>query len=59
MPISYPSNPISLGEKIRKRRMDLKLLQKDVAEICEVTEDSIANWEKTEAIHMLNIYHKS
>lgn len=26
--------------------MDLKLLQKDVAKICGVTEDCITNWEK-------------
>jgi len=26
--------------------MELKLLQKDVAKICGVTEDSITNWEK-------------
>jgi DNA-binding XRE family transcriptional regulator len=46
MPISYPENPVSIGDHIRKKRMELKLLQKDVARICGVSEDCITNWEK-------------
>ena len=34
-----------MGDKLRKRRMDLGLEQKDVAKIIRVTESSIWNWE--------------
>tara|TARA_B100000315_G_scaffold32482_1_gene27385 strand:+ start:275 stop:496 length:222 start_codon:yes stop_codon:yes gene_type:complete len=41
----YPLNPKTIGEHIRKRRMDLGLEQKDLAKIIGVTESSIWNWE--------------
>ncbi len=41
----YPEFPITVGDHIRKRRMDLGLLQSDVAEIIGVTESSVWNWE--------------
>ncbi len=41
----YPEHPLTVGEHIRKKRMDLGLLQKEVAEIIGVTESSIWNWE--------------
>ena len=41
----YPINPVTLGEHIRKRRMDLGLLQEDVAKELEVTTNCITNWE--------------
>jgi transcriptional regulator with XRE-family HTH domain len=41
----YPEFPITVGEHIRKKRMDLGLLQREVAEIIGVTESSIWNWE--------------
>lgn len=41
----YPSNPKTIGEHIRKRRMDLGLEQKEVAKIIGVPESSIWNWE--------------
>lgn len=41
----YPENPKNIGDKLRKRRMDLGLEQKDVAKIIGVTEPSIWNWE--------------
>jgi len=41
----YPEHPITVGEHIRKKRMDLGLLQREVAEIIGVTESSIWNWE--------------
>lgn len=46
MHFTYPENPVSIGDHIRKKRIELKLHQKDVAKICGVTEDSITNWEK-------------
>ena len=42
----YPKQLESLGDHIRARRLDLGLLQKDVAEIIGVTTDTITNWEK-------------
>ncbi|MFA5143932.1 MAG: helix-turn-helix transcriptional regulator [Candidatus Omnitrophota bacterium] len=41
----YPKNPQSLGESIRKIRMDRGLLIKDLAGLIGVTEDTIINWE--------------
>ncbi|WP_407919120.1 helix-turn-helix domain-containing protein [Desulforhopalus singaporensis] len=41
----YPQNINSLGDHIRKRRLDLELEQKEVAKIIDVTESCIWNWE--------------
>jgi len=41
----YLESPVTLGEKLRNRRLELHLLQKDVAGRLGVTEDSITNWE--------------
>jgi len=43
---SYPANLTSIGEHIRKKRIDLGLMQKEVAKIIGVTESTIWNWEK-------------
>ena len=37
--------PVTLGDKIRKRRLELKMLQKDVAAFIGVSEDSVTFWE--------------
>jgi transcriptional regulator with XRE-family HTH domain len=42
---SYQSFPITLGDYLRKRRLDLGLRQKDVAAIIQTTVCSIRNWE--------------
>jgi transcriptional regulator with XRE-family HTH domain len=42
----YIQNPVTLGEKLRNRRLELRLFQKDVAKRIGVTEDCIAYWEK-------------
>lgn len=42
----YPENPNSLGEHIRKRRIDLGLFQREVAEKIGVRECTIYNWER-------------
>ncbi len=47
-PNGYPESPKKIGEHIRKRRMDLKLFQRDVARIIGVTECTINNWENAE-----------
>jgi DNA-binding XRE family transcriptional regulator len=56
LPFSYPENPISIGDHIRKKRIDLKLLQKDVAKICGVTEDCITNWENNRSIPQIQYF---
>ncbi len=43
--ISYIINPVTIGEKLRNRRLELRLLQKEVANIMDVSEDTITNWE--------------
>jgi len=42
----YPATPKTLGEEIRKRRLDLKLRQIDVAKIIGCDEMTVVNWEK-------------
>jgi len=41
----YPKQLKTLGDHIRAKRLDLGLLQKDVAGIIGVTTDTITNWE--------------
>jgi len=45
LPLNYPQYPKTIGEHIKKRRMDLKLLQKDLAKKLGTTGSSIVNWE--------------
>jgi transcriptional regulator with XRE-family HTH domain len=42
----YPANPKTIGQAIRKRRLDLDLRQIDVAKIIGCHELTIGNWEK-------------
>ena len=42
----YPEAIRTVGDAIRARRLDLELLQKDVARIIGCDEMSIVNWEK-------------
>ncbi len=44
-PKGYPVAPRSLGEHLRKKRLDLGLLQAQVAEKIGVTESTVWNWE--------------
>jgi DNA-binding XRE family transcriptional regulator len=50
VPVFYPADPGTIGEHLKRKRMDSKLLQKDVAKIFGVTEDCIINWEKDRSI---------
>ena len=43
--VSYPKILNTLGDHLRKRRLDLKLLQKEVAKIIGISKVSIFNWE--------------
>lgn len=42
---TYPKNPKSIGEIIRKARMDKGLQTKELAQALEVSPDSVINWE--------------
>ena len=44
-PDGYPVNPKTIGEHLRKKRMDNRLMQSEVAGIIGVSEESIWNWE--------------
>ena len=41
----YPKNPVTLGEHIRRKRMDLGLCQEDVARRLGADTGSVRNWE--------------
>ncbi|MEX0812319.1 MAG: helix-turn-helix transcriptional regulator [Chitinophagales bacterium] len=45
-PVAYPTKITTIGDHIRKKRLDLGLYQKDVAQIIGVTTDTITFWEK-------------
>ena len=45
LPLGYPKRLKKLGDHIRKKRLDLRLLQRQVAEQVGVTETTIYNWE--------------
>jgi len=52
----YPEHPKTIGEHIRKRRMDLHLLQSDVAEILNICIDSITGWENGRSEPQIHFY---
>ncbi|MBC8554505.1 MAG: helix-turn-helix transcriptional regulator [Candidatus Brocadiales bacterium] len=45
LPSAYPRTLKTLGDHLRKKRLDLELLQKDAARKLGVCEPSIYNWE--------------
>ena len=42
---TYPRNPKTFGQELRKKRMDLGLQTKELARLVRVTSDTIMNWE--------------
>ncbi|MBI3996645.1 MAG: helix-turn-helix transcriptional regulator [Candidatus Omnitrophica bacterium] len=42
----YPKDPKTLGERIRKARMDQHLMVKELAERVGVVPETVINWEK-------------
>jgi transcriptional regulator with XRE-family HTH domain len=54
LPKAYPKHLKTLGDHLRKRRLDLGLLQKDVAEQLGVDTASIGNWESNEIRPMVH-----
>lgn len=51
-----PKHPQTLGEHILRRRIQLRLLQKDVAEQIGVIEDSITGWENGRSNPQIHFY---
>jgi transcriptional regulator with XRE-family HTH domain len=45
LPPSYPKELKTIGDHLRKRRLDLKLHQKDVAKAIGVSKATVLNWE--------------
>ncbi len=43
---AYPKDPKTLGEQIRKARMDQHLMVKELAERVGVVPETVINWEK-------------
>ena len=54
----YIKHPRTLGEKIRNRRIELELLQKDLAAIMGISMDSITNWENNYVDPDIKFYPK-
>jgi len=50
----YPTSPKTVGEMVRKRRLDLCLRQIDVAKIIGCDEMSVVNWEKGHSTPRVN-----
>jgi len=46
LPGDYPYRANTIADHLRKRRYDLKLLQKEVADMLGISEDCLRNWEK-------------
>ena len=46
LPDGYPLKPKTLGERIKKERMDMGFFQRDVARMIGVSTDTITLWEK-------------
>ena len=45
LPKEYPKNPVTIGEHLKKRRLDLKMKQPEVAKIIGVCSNVISRWE--------------
>jgi transcriptional regulator with XRE-family HTH domain len=54
----YVKDPKTLGEYLRNRRMEMHLLQKDVAVIIGVSEDAITYWENNRSKPQIQFYPK-
>lgn len=58
MHLAYPQNPVSIGEHIKKKRIDLKLFQSDVAKIFNVSTDCVTYWENNRVPRRLSSIRK-
>jgi len=51
----FPKSFVTIGDHIRKRRLELKILQKEVAHLLGVTEASVDDWEKHRTDPMVHL----
>lgn len=58
LPDKYPIEPKTIGEHIRKRRMDLKMTQKELSKHFGVTEDTITYWEVGRSMPQKKFYSR-
>ena len=56
--LPYPAELNTLGDHIRKRRLDLGLTQREVARKLGVTESTIWNWEANRSSRQLRFMPK-
>ena len=54
----HPKNLTTIGEHVKKKRIDLRLLQKEVAERIGVSEDCITLWENNRSIPQVKFMPK-
>ena len=57
-PEGYVLYPETIGEHIRNKRLDQKLLQRDLAVLFETSEDSITNWENNNSVPQIRFMPK-
>jgi transcriptional regulator with XRE-family HTH domain len=55
---AYPKALNTLGDQIRKRRLDLKLMQKQAAEIIGTNETSLMTWERNQRVPSISFIPK-
>ena len=58
LPPDYPRHLRTLGDHLRKRRLDLGLLQRDAAEELGVDEMTVCNWETNRTSPQLHLIPK-
>lgn len=58
LPPVYPREMRTIGDHLRKKRLDLGLLQKEVAQRLGVDTDSVTNWEKGYSSPLLRLIPK-
>lgn len=52
----FIKNPKTIGEHIRKKRMQVGLFQNDVARLLNVTADCVTYWENNRSTPQINYY---
>lgn len=53
--IRYITNPTTIGEHIRNKRIEERLFQKDVAKLLGVSTNTVTNWENNKYLPSKNL----
>lgn len=56
--IQHVANPQTIGQHLRKKRAQLRIMQKEVAFQIGVSEDCITNWENERSFPQIQFYPK-